>query len=82
MLATSALRHRIGYSSWRLVHWLAYLCWPIAMLHSLGSGSDVSRPVVLAVDVVCAVSVVTVVMWRLLTGRTFTPEGHGSPPSS
>ncbi len=45
VLVTSALRHRIGYDSWRFVHWLAYLCWPIAMFHSLGSGSDSSLPV-------------------------------------
>ena len=40
VLVTSALRHRIGFASWRFVHWLAYLCWPIAMFHSLGSGTD------------------------------------------
>ncbi|MGO8872834.1 MAG: ferric reductase-like transmembrane domain-containing protein [Acidimicrobiales bacterium] len=71
VLATSALRHRIGYSSWRFVHWLAYLCWPIAMFHALGSGSDSSLPLVLFLDVVCAAAVIGAVVWRLLTGRAF-----------
>lgn len=31
VLVTSALRHRIGYSSWRFVHWLAYLC--LSLIH-------------------------------------------------
>ena len=75
VLVTSALRHRIGFASWRFVHWLAYLCWPIAMFHSLGSGSDSRLGVVLALDVLCAVAVFAAVFWRLVTGRTF-PEGR------
>ncbi len=75
VLVTSALRHRIGFASWRFVHWLAYLCWPIAMFHSLGSGSDSRLGVVLALDVACAVAVFAVVFWRLVTGRSF-PEGR------
>ena len=47
VLLSSALRRRIGYASWRFVHWLAYLCWPIALFHALGSGSDSPLPVVL-----------------------------------
>ena len=47
VLITSALRHRIGFASWRFVHWLAYLCFPIALFHSLGSGTDAPLPLVL-----------------------------------
>ena len=38
---TSLLRQRMGYASWRTVHWLTYASWPIALLHGLGAGSDV-----------------------------------------
>ena len=41
---TSAVRRRIGVAVWRGVHWLAYACWPIAVLHGLGSGSDPELP--------------------------------------
>jgi DMSO/TMAO reductase YedYZ heme-binding membrane subunit len=75
VLVTSALRHRIGFASWRFVHWLAYLCWPIAMFHSLGSGSDSRVGLVQALDVVCAVAVFASVFWRLWTGRSFS-EGR------
>jgi DMSO/TMAO reductase YedYZ heme-binding membrane subunit len=71
VLVTSGLRHRIGYSAWRYVHWQAYLCWPIAMLHGLGSGSDPSRPLILAIDAACMSAVVAAVGWRLATGRSF-----------
>jgi len=72
VLITSALRHKIGFASWRFVHWLAYLCFPIALFHSLGSGTDAPLPLVLLLDAVCAAAVVAVMAWRLVTGRTFT----------
>ena len=43
LIVTSLLRDRIGLRAWRFVHWLAYACWPVALLHGLGTGSDV-RP--------------------------------------
>ncbi len=72
VLLTSALRRQIGFASWRFVHWLAYLCWPIAVLHSLGSGTDASLTLVIVLDVVCGAAVVAAVLWRLATGHTFT----------
>ncbi len=71
VLLTSALRHRIGYGSWRSIHWLAYACWPIAVLHGLGTGSDTSLEPVLVVDAVCAAAVLGVVAWRLATATAF-----------
>ncbi|MEA2356853.1 MAG: methionine sulfoxide reductase heme-binding subunit [Solirubrobacteraceae bacterium] len=43
LIVTSLLRARLGVRAWRAVHWLAYACWPVALLHGLGTGSDV-RP--------------------------------------
>ena len=40
LVATSLLRHRIAPRLWRGVHWLAYAAWPVALLHSFGTGSD------------------------------------------
>ena len=75
VLVTSALRHRIGYGSWRFVHWLAYLCWPIALIHGLGSGTDTPLPLVLAVESACALAVLGAFAWRMTTGRTL-PVGR------
>ncbi|MFL5884962.1 MAG: ferric reductase-like transmembrane domain-containing protein, partial [Thermoleophilaceae bacterium] len=41
LVVTSLLRARLGVRAWRSVHWLAYACWPFALVHALGSGSDV-----------------------------------------
>ena len=38
LIVTSLLRARIGRRTWRAVHWLAYLSWPVAFAHSIGSG--------------------------------------------
>jgi methionine sulfoxide reductase heme-binding subunit len=40
LIATSLLRARIGQRVWKLVHWLAYGAWPIALVHAFGTGSD------------------------------------------
>lgn len=39
VVVTSLLRARIRRRAWRAVHWLAYLSWPTALIHAIGSGS-------------------------------------------
>jgi sulfoxide reductase heme-binding subunit YedZ len=67
---TSGLRRRIGVRAWRGVHYLAYVCWPIAVLHGLGSGTDARLPLAIFINVVCIASVVGAVAWRLVAGRS------------
>ncbi|HLH68101.1 MAG TPA: ferric reductase-like transmembrane domain-containing protein [Candidatus Dormibacteraeota bacterium] len=70
MVVTSLLRGRLGYRAWRLVHWLAYLAWPLAMLHGLGTGSDTRTGWALILYAACLVSVLLAILWRLsLTGE-------------
>jgi sulfoxide reductase heme-binding subunit YedZ len=65
LIATSFLRRRIGTRAWRAVHWLAYASWPVAMLHSLGTGSDAKAGWLLFLGVACGVTVLLAVLWRL-----------------
>src|SRR3954454_9261272 len=65
LTVTSLLRRRLGVQAWRAVHWLAYACWPLAMLHALGAGSDVRSRWLLFVALVCASAVLVAVMTRL-----------------
>lgn len=39
LVVSSLLRPRIGLRIWRLIHWCAYLCWPAAVVHGLGTGT-------------------------------------------
>ena len=68
VLITSALRARMTFESWRLVHWLAYVCWPIALLHGFLIGTDRREPWMLAIDAACVALVGIAVTWRVLRG--------------
>jgi sulfoxide reductase heme-binding subunit YedZ len=65
LIATSLLRNRIGLRAWRAVHWLAYASWPVALLHSLGTGSDARSGWMIFVASACTVAVVAAVLWRV-----------------
>ncbi|HTZ26287.1 MAG TPA: ferric reductase-like transmembrane domain-containing protein [Streptosporangiaceae bacterium] len=62
---TSLLRDRLSYRTWRGVHWLAYACWPVALWHSLGTGTDSKVPWLLTLDALCVAGVAGAVWWRL-----------------
>lgn len=68
LIATSLLRRRIGLRTWRAVHWAAYACWPVALLHALGTGSDAARPWMLGLALGCAAVVGAAVIARLAHG--------------
>jgi methionine sulfoxide reductase heme-binding subunit len=68
VMITSLLRARLGYRTWRAVHWLSYLAWPVALLHGLGTGSDVRLGWMLAVNVACTTVVLVAVVARALIG--------------
>ena len=69
VLLTSLLRARIGLRAWRLVHWLAYASWPLAIVHSIGSGTDALEPWMLAIDVLCIGAVALAIGWRVMAAR-------------
>jgi len=62
---TSLLRGVIGAPAWRGVHWLAYLAWPVAVIHGLGTGTD-AFVWLLSTTILCIVSVVIAAAWRFL----------------
>jgi DMSO/TMAO reductase YedYZ heme-binding membrane subunit len=64
LVVTSLLRARLGAQAWRNVHWLAYACWPFALLHGLGTGSDVRPGWMLWLSVACAAVVAVAVIAR------------------
>jgi methionine sulfoxide reductase heme-binding subunit len=65
LVVTSLLRVRLGHRVWRAVHWAAYACWPLALLHGLGIGSDHRQVWLLVFDSLAIVAVAAAVWWRL-----------------
>jgi hypothetical protein len=66
LVATSLLRARIGLQGWRAVHWLAYLSWPVAVMHGLGTGTDGKSGWLLVLTVVCTIAVAAAVVMRVV----------------
>jgi hypothetical protein len=48
------------------VHWLAYACWPVALLHGLGSGSDIRGGFAFFLSLGCTLAVAIAIVARLL----------------
>lgn len=69
---TSVLRARLGYRTWRAVHWLSYASWPIALLHGLGTGSDTHQRWVLALNAICVLAVLGAVLYRTVGTASLT----------
>ncbi|HYK96347.1 MAG TPA: ferric reductase-like transmembrane domain-containing protein [Candidatus Dormibacteraeota bacterium] len=69
VVVTSLLRERVGLRLWRAIHWLAYASWPLALLHTIGAGSDATATWMLVVDAACIVPVALAVAWRLIYAR-------------
>jgi len=74
LIVTSLARGRIGLRSWKLVHWLAYASWPVALLHAFGTGSDARAGWFGLVALGSAAAVVLAVLWRVAAAR----EGPGA----
>jgi methionine sulfoxide reductase heme-binding subunit len=68
VIITSLLRARMGYASWRAIHWLTYASWPIALLHGFGTGSDANKAWLQILSVICLVMVLGAVLARVASG--------------
>jgi methionine sulfoxide reductase heme-binding subunit len=66
LVATSLVRNRLGLRTWRWVHWAAYVCWPVALVHGLGAGTDRGTLWVFVLTIACAAVVTGVATWRFV----------------
>ncbi|MFE3174203.1 ferric reductase-like transmembrane domain-containing protein [Amycolatopsis sp. NPDC059090] len=80
IVVTSLLRTRIPPRLWRAVHWLAYLCWPVALVHSIGLvASDSARPLLIALDIACLLAVLAAASVRFGSTSPDTEARRLSP---
>ena len=86
VFVTSLLRARMRPGTWRAVHWLAYLSWPVALAHTFGMGTDSREGWVIVLGVVCVAAVGAALAWRLRqaarqgSARTAHASVPGIPP--
>jgi NADH:ubiquinone oxidoreductase subunit F (NADH-binding)/DMSO/TMAO reductase YedYZ heme-binding membrane subunit len=77
---TSLIRDRIGLRTWRVVHWLSYAFWPVAMIHGIGTGSDTNSLWMYAINVACIAAVGAAVVWRVFDAASRRPLAADVPP--
>jgi len=68
LVVTSLVRNRLGHRTWRRIHWTAYACWPVALAHGLGAGTDRGTIWVFGITVICVCIVAAAATWRFVTG--------------
>jgi DMSO/TMAO reductase YedYZ heme-binding membrane subunit len=64
VVVTSLLRGRLRYRWWRAVHLLSYACWPLAIVHGWGTGTDAGGGWVLALTIGCLAAVAALAVTR------------------
>lgn len=74
---TSVLRRHLSHGAWRTTHWLAYASWPLAVVHGLGTGSDVQAGWLLDLSLACTGVVLVAVTVRAVAGWTLHPGRSG-----
>jgi DMSO/TMAO reductase YedYZ heme-binding membrane subunit len=65
LILTSLARARMSRRLWRSLHWLSYVAWGTALVHSLFSSTDLQRGVLLYMTIACTLAVVAAVIWRI-----------------
>ena len=68
IVLTSLVRGFIGHVAWRLVHWLTYAAWPVAVLHGFGTGTDAWTAWLFTLQAACIVVVLGAFGYRLMSG--------------
>jgi methionine sulfoxide reductase heme-binding subunit len=74
IIITSLVRGRLNRTLWRAIHLLAYLSWPVAFAHSIGSSRDMQHGTLLALALACALAVAAAAAWRLVHAARQVPR--------
>lgn len=78
LVVTSLLRVRLGLRAWRAVHWAAYACWPVAVVHGFGiGGKDSTTGWVLGLTLGCVGAVGVSLVWRTRANGPAVPAPAG-----
>jgi DMSO/TMAO reductase YedYZ heme-binding membrane subunit len=73
---TSLLRRHLSRRAWRGIHLTAYVCWPVAWLHSVFSSKDLQQGPLLVIGIGCALAVVGAALWRVTQAGKDVPRAE------
>ena len=73
IIATSLLRAKMSFESWRFVHWLSFLSFAIAVIHTIVIGTDMRFAWMELFVIICVGVVGVSLLWRIWQ----SPRRHG-----
>jgi methionine sulfoxide reductase heme-binding subunit len=76
VIVTSLLRRHMNAKIWKAIHWLAYLSWPVAVIHSVLASSDLRGGWELVLTIACIAAVGIAAGWRLVAVARSTPRAE------
>jgi sulfoxide reductase heme-binding subunit YedZ len=76
VIVTSLLRDRLTPSVWRAVHWLSYLSYPVAVVHSMGASKDLRSGWLLALTMGTVFAVFAAIGYRVNGALAAVPRPH------
>ena len=79
LIVTSLLRDKIKPSIWRAVHWLAYVCYPVVVIHSLGAYKDLRSGWLLVLTLATVFAVIMAIGYRVLDAMSAIPRPSRVP---
>lgn len=79
VIVTSLLRDRLTPALWRAVHWLAYVCYPVIVVHSMGASRDLRSGWLLALTMATVFGVVTAIGYRVVDAVQAVPRPSRVP---
>jgi Ferric reductase like transmembrane component. len=79
VIVTSLLRDRLTHSVWRSVHWLSYVSYPVAVIHSMGASKDLQSGWLLALTMTSVFGVATAIGYRVNDAFASVPRSHRVP---
>jgi sulfoxide reductase heme-binding subunit YedZ len=78
IIITSLFRKRLGVRLFKAIHWLTYAMWPIALVHSIGNGTNGTSGWFLAFAAVAVLAVGAAVIWRVSSRFIETSKARGA----
>jgi len=76
VMVTSLLRKHLSRRLWRATHWLAYVSWPVALAHSIGTGTDAGSTWMWLLIGACILVVAAAVASRLAPSPSPPSDGQ------
>jgi DMSO/TMAO reductase YedYZ heme-binding membrane subunit len=76
VIVTSLVRARLNPRTWRAIHLLAYVSWPVAWLHSYTSAADLRHGWMFALAIGDLLIVIAAVIWRLAAAAREVPRAQ------